>query len=42
MYFNYRGEQSPAIDVMVWLSLGLTVLSAGDYFLKLRQLVNEN
>ena len=26
---------------MVWLSLALTVLSAGDYFLKLRRLVNE-
>ena len=41
MYFNYRGERSVLIDVMVWLSLALTVLSAADYFLKLRRLVNE-
>jgi cardiolipin synthase len=41
MYFNYLGERSVLIDVMVWLSLALTVLSAGDYFLKLRRLVNE-
>jgi cardiolipin synthase len=41
MYFNYRGERSVAVDVMVWLSLGLTVLSAADYFLRLRRLVNE-
>lgn len=41
MYFNYRGETSVAVDVMVWLSLTLTVLSAADYFVKLRRLVNE-
>ena len=41
MYFNYRGERSGAVDVMVWLSLALTVLSAADYFVKLRRLVNE-
>ena len=42
MYFNYRGEQSVAVDAMVWLSLILTVVSAADYFLKLRRLVNES
>ena len=41
MYFNSRGETSVAVDVMVWLSLTLTVLSAADYFVKLRRLVNE-
>jgi hypothetical protein len=41
MYFNYRQERSIAVDVMVWLSLALTVLSAADYFVKLRRLVNE-
>jgi cardiolipin synthase len=41
MYFNYRGERSVVVDVMVWLSLALTVLSAADYFVRLRQLVNE-
>ena len=29
MYFNYRGETSICVDVMVWLSLALTMLSAG-------------
>ena len=41
MYFNYRGERSVAVDVMVWLSLALTVLSAADYFIRLRRLVND-
>ena len=41
MYFNYRGERSVLVDVMVWLSLVLTVISAADYFVKLRRLVNE-
>jgi cardiolipin synthase len=41
MYFNYRGERSGAVDVMVWLSLALTLLSAADYFVKLRRFVNE-
>ena len=41
MYFNYRAERSVAVDLMVWLSLVLTVLSAADYFVKLRRLVNE-
>jgi cardiolipin synthase len=41
MYFNYREERSIAVDVMVWLSLALTVLSAADYFAKLRRMVNE-
>jgi cardiolipin synthase len=41
MFFNYRGERSGAVDVMVWLSLALTLLSAADYFVKLRRFVNE-
>jgi cardiolipin synthase len=41
MYFNYRQERSIAVDVMIWLSLALTALSAVDYFVKLRRLVNE-
>ena len=41
MYFNYRREQSIAVDIVVWLSLTLTVVSAADYFMKLRKLVNE-
>jgi cardiolipin synthase len=41
MYFNYRRQPSIAVDMMVWLSLALTVLSAADYFMRLRQVVNE-
>ena len=40
MYFNYRQEQSILVDVFVWLSLTFTILSAADYFMKLRRLVN--
>ena len=40
MYFNYRREQSIVVDIVVWLSLTLTVVSAADYFMKLRKLVN--
>jgi len=41
MYFNYRREQSIVVDIVVWLSLTLTLISAIDYFLKLRHLINE-
>ena len=41
MYFNYLGRPSVLVDLMVWLSLALTLLSSADYFLKMRQLVNE-
>lgn len=41
MYFNYRREQSIIVDIMVWLSLTVTVASAADYFMRLRKLVNE-
>ena len=41
MYFNYREETSPLIDGFIWLSLGLTVVSSADYFLRLRRLINE-
>ena len=42
MYFNYLREQSFVIDVVVWLSLVLTVASAADYFMRLRKLINES
>jgi cardiolipin synthase len=41
MYFNYRQEMSVFVDLWVWLSLALTLVSAGDYFFKLRRLINE-
>ena len=41
MYFNYREEASPVVDLFVWASLAVTLVSAGDYFIKLRRLINE-
>ena len=41
MYFNYRREASILVDVFVWLSLALTVISAANYFMKLRDVINE-
>ena len=38
MYFNYLQEQSLLVDLMIWLSLTLTVISAADYFIRLRRL----
>jgi cardiolipin synthase (CMP-forming) len=41
MYFNWRRQTSVLIDLFIWVSLALTVISSADYFLKLRQLINE-
>lgn len=41
MYYNYRGERAPLVDVFVWASLALTLISGIDYFIKLRRLINE-
>ena len=41
MYFNYRQDTSLLVDVGIWLSLALTLLSSADYFFKLRRLINE-
>ena len=41
MYFNWLRQASPLLDVVVWVALGLTLVSAGDYFLRVRKLVNE-
>ena len=41
MFFNYRREPSIVVDVMVWLSLAVAVISSVDYFMRLRGLVNE-
>ena len=40
MYFNWRMERSPLVDAAIWLALALTVASAGDYFFRLRRLIN--
>jgi cardiolipin synthase len=41
MYFNYRQERSIVVDVGIWSSLALTLISSGDYFFRLRRLINE-
>jgi hypothetical protein len=41
MYFNYRRETSLVVDLVVWLSFALTAISAADYFLRLRLLINQ-
>ena len=40
MYFNWQMERSPLVDVAIWLALALTLASAGDYFFRLRRLIN--
>lgn len=41
MYFNYREQTSRLVDVAIWLSLALTLVSSADYFFRLRRLINE-
>jgi hypothetical protein len=41
MYFNYLEETSILVDAAIWLSLTLTLSSAGHYFFRLRRLINE-
>ena len=41
MYFNWRQQTSILVAVGVWLSAALTTLSAADYFIRLRRLINE-
>jgi cardiolipin synthase len=42
MYFNYRQQSSVWIDVGIWSSLALTVISAADYVVRLRGLIDEH
>jgi cardiolipin synthase (CMP-forming) len=41
MFFNYRRETSVVVDAVVWLALAMTLISSGDYFIKMRRLINE-
>lgn len=41
MLFNYLGRTSPVLTAGIWLSLALTLISSGDYFLRMRRLINE-
>ena len=40
MYFNWLMEKSPLVDGAIWLALILTLVSSGDYFFRLRRLIN--
>jgi hypothetical protein len=42
MFFNYLRETSIIVDLAIWLSLALTLVSSGDYFFKLRRLITES
>jgi hypothetical protein len=33
-------ERSPLVDAAIWVALAVTLLSAGDYFFRLRRLIN--
>jgi cardiolipin synthase len=41
MFFNFRNERSLLVDAAIWISFALTAISAADYFLRLRLLINE-
>lgn len=41
MYYNVRRQPTGVVDVFIWTSLALTVISGIDYFVKLRRLINE-
>ena len=41
MYFNYLQRTSVLVDVGIWASLALTLVSAGHYFFRIRRLINE-
>jgi cardiolipin synthase len=42
MFFNYRQERSIVVDIGIWLSLALTLVSSADYFFRLRRLITES
>ena len=41
MYFNYLERTSVLVDTGVWVSLLLTLVSATDYFFRVRRLIND-
>jgi cardiolipin synthase (CMP-forming) len=41
MYYNFLQEDAVIVDVFIWTSLIVTLVSGADYFLKLRRLINE-
>ena len=41
MYYNFLQEDAVIVDVFIWTSLIVTLVSGADYFLKLRRLIND-
>ena len=41
MFFNYLRRTSVIVDLAIWASLALTLISSADYFFKLRKLTSE-
>lgn len=41
MFYNYLERTSVLVDAGIWISLALTLVSAGDYFFRIRRLINE-
>ena len=41
MYYNFRREQALIVDLFIWAALAVTLISAIDYFIRLRRLINE-
>jgi cardiolipin synthase len=41
MFFNYLRRTSIIVDIAIWASLALTLISSTDYFFKLRKLTSE-
>ncbi len=39
MFFNYRGYPSPVVDLCVWASLAVTLVSSGHYIWHARQII---
>lgn len=40
MFFNWRQEPSPLVNLTIWAALALTLLSSADYLIRIRALVN--
>ncbi len=41
LYFNFLEERSIVVDVGVWASLALTLVSSADYLFRIRRLISE-
>ncbi len=41
LYFNYLGQRSIVVDLGIWISLALTLVSSAHYFVRLRRIINE-